>query len=356
MLGLPFDALDIDAVSEQIRCSSIARRQCVISTPNLNFIVASLNDSDFRDTVIGGEFSLLDGMPLLWIARLLNLGVKEKVSGSDLFEFLSKEPESETEKLRVFFFGGEEGAGQRACEELNSTNRGVTCVGFLNPGVGSFDKLSSSENLQKINQSKAEFLIIALGAKKGQLWIDYNRSKLDTPVISHLGAVINFASGRVKRAPSWMQRTGLEWTWRIAQEPNLWRRYLSDGLIFTRLFLTRVVPYRIWLSFGGRYESNDNVPVKFNVEKNTDDIIVFITGICLDGTIEPLRTVFSEVIGGSKRIVLDLSGVPVVDGAFLGLCLVLFKHVQRAQGNLAFTGLNKNVRRIFRWNCVEFLL
>ncbi len=356
LLGLPFDAVNIEFASEKIRRSSVMNKQCVISTPNLNFIVTALSDSDFRDTAISSELSLLDGMPLLWIARLLDLGVTEKVSGSDLFDYMSRAKEPENVILSVFFFGGENEAAEYACKNINAGKLGVSCAGYLNPGFGSIDLLSSPENIDKINRSQADFLIVALGAKKGQLWIDLNRTKICIPVISHLGAVINFAAAKVIRAPQWMQSSGLEWTWRIAQEPNLWHRYLFDGFAFLNLLLTKVLPYIFWKQVNKRHSLGDRKPVEANVDVGPQNATISIAGNCFHDTINPLRKVFIEQAIGSKSIIVDLSEVPAVDGAFLGLCLILFKHVSREGGSLSISGLNSNVRKIFRWNCLEFLL
>jgi N-acetylglucosaminyldiphosphoundecaprenol N-acetyl-beta-D-mannosaminyltransferase len=258
--------------------------------------------------------------------------------------------------LSVFFFGGEGEASRLGCENLNESNQGITCAGYLNPGFGPIEAISSPEVIKQINQSRADFLIAALGAKKGQFWIDLNRSTLNTPAISHLGAVINFSAGSVRRAPRWMQRSGLEWIWRIAQEPNLWRRYWSDGMIFLRLLLTKVLPYALWNKINRKEYLGDQEPVEVKVETGPESSIISISGNCFHNTIEPLRAVFVEQAGDSKSVVVDLSAVPMIDGAFLGLCLMLCKQVNRGGGKLLFSGLNSKVTQIFRWNCAEFLL
>jgi len=197
--------------------------------------------------------------------------------------------------------------------------------------------------------------VVALGARKGQLWIDRNRQRLQVPVVSHLGAVVNFVAGNVKRAPLWMQKSGLEWVWRILQEPLLWRRYFLDGLGFTRLFFTRVLPYAVWRKLQA-VRLADVKPVVCRVGNEQEQTIIAIKGSCLHRTIAPLRLVFRDASIESSLIKLDLSEVDVVDGAFLGLCLVLLKQVTAAEGELTISGLNPDLVRIFRWNCVEYLL
>lgn len=355
LLGLPFDAVDIKFAAGKIFQSSAKKKQCVISTPNLDFAVSALSDSDFRDTVITSELSLLDGMPLLWVARLLGLGVIEKVSGSDLFDFIWKEKDTDNGHLRLFFFGGEDGAAKSACENVNAKNNGVSCAGYLNPGFGSINLMSSQELINKINQTQADFLVVALGAKKGQQWINLNRTKLTTPVISHLGAVVNFVAARVVRAPRWMQKSGLEWLWRIYQEPLLWRRYLNGGLTFIKLLLLRVFPYLFWRKLNSRRLAEAR-SLSWRLETGADCAIIKIKGDCLHSNIGPLRDVFFTAAQHDNRIELELSDVSLIDGAFLGLCLLLLKHTQCCGGKLTISGVSSDLERIFYWNCADYLL
>ena len=109
--------------------------------------------------------------------------------------------------------------------------------------------------LDLVNASKADFVAASLGAKKGQLWLHRNHTRLDVPVRAHLGAAINFQAGTVKRAPLKFQAWGIEWVWRIKEEPQLWRRYASDGLLFLGLIFAHVLPLAIdnrWHRFKSR--------------------------------------------------------------------------------------------------------
>ena len=243
ILGIPFDTLTLQDAVDTVRLAAKNGTRLFISTPNLNFLIASQADPAFASSVVRSDLSLADGMPIIWLARLFGIPIKERVAGSSLFEALNQStPKGPQQPLRVFFFGGPEGAGQAASEALNSRAGGMRCVGFLSPGFGSINEMSADAIIDQINGSAADFLVVALGAKKGQAWIEYNLQKLNTPVISHLGAVINFAAGSIKRAPVWVQRLGLEWAWRVKEEPSLWKRYWSDGISFLKLLTTRAMP------------------------------------------------------------------------------------------------------------------
>jgi N-acetylglucosaminyldiphosphoundecaprenol N-acetyl-beta-D-mannosaminyltransferase len=208
-------------------------RPFILSTPNLNFLVQSHKNPAFLESLLQSHLVVADGTPVVWLARLAGLNVPHRVSGSSLFQNLWKTPALVDRPIKVYLFGGEPGAAKAAFDSINaayeSGAKGMVAVGWKDPGQGSVEALSQAEWINKINESGADFLLVALGAAKGQAWLMNNREALTVPVASHLGAVINFVSGRVARAPRLLQAMGLEWLWRIKEEPHLWRRYLLDG-------------------------------------------------------------------------------------------------------------------------------
>ena len=236
LLGLPFDAVGMPDAVRLVRAAADSRRPYFVSTPNVNFLIGCLGDRPFRHSVLNSDLSIADGMPLIWVARLLGVPLRERVAGSDLFMNLGV---GAPRPLRVYFFGGMEGVAAAASRALNASGSGLLCADFDTPGFGSVEQMSSPAQIARINESGADFLVVSLGAKKGQAWIERNRSLISVPVVSHLGAVLNFVAGTVSRAPVWMQRTGLEWLWRIKEEPALWRRYFFEGLTLCRLLVTR---------------------------------------------------------------------------------------------------------------------
>ena len=255
ILGLPFDAIGKTEAVERIRFSAFSGRRCFVSTPNLNFAITARRDAAFRDSVLRSDLSLVDGMPLVWLAQLAGAPVHERVSGADVFEALIAHPGP---PVTVFLFGGPPGAAALASETINRQDGGIRCVGFDAAGFGSVESMSGHDRISRINQSGAQFVIVSLGAGKGQAWIERNAPCLTAPVLSHLGAVVNFAAGTVRRAPRWMRACGLEWLWRIREEPVLRRRYWNDGIGGLSLMATCVLPEalaaRWWRAFG-RHEA-----------------------------------------------------------------------------------------------------
>ena len=239
LLGLPFDAVTLDEAVDRIAEAVRQRTPLFLSTPNLNFMIASQSNPAFQHSVLNSDLSVADGIPIVWIARLLGVPIPERVAGSDIFEALMR---GDAGPIKVYLFGGEDGVAAEAAERIRALNGPLRCVGYHSPGFGSIEQMSSPEIIADINASGADFVIVALGAAKGQAWIELNRRKLSAPVISHLGAVINFAAGTVNRAPEWMRKWGIEWGWRIKEEPKLLKRYFFDGCALLGLLLHSIFP------------------------------------------------------------------------------------------------------------------
>lgn len=352
LLGLPFDAVTMHSVLQHIRTSSLEKRPCFLSTPNLNFLIAAQSDVAFRDSVIHSDLSIADGMPIVWMAKLLGIPIRERIAGSDVFEMLS---EASSPKLSVYFFGGQEGVAEKACSRLNAESSGLRCVGSRYPGFASVAEMSCDEYIDAINASGADFLVVSLGAKKGQAWIEQNRTRISVPVISHLGAVVNFVAGELDRAPVRIQRSGLEWLWRIKEEPGLWRRYSSDGWMLIKLLATRVLPCA-WFMLLHRPKDDEPDSAAVEILEERDRIVVRLRGAWGQKNLAPLREGFADAAGAGKTVHIDLGQASYVDSAFMGLLLLLYGDLKRNGTRLSVVGATGNIRRLFRYGCAEYLL
>ena len=266
LLGLPFDAVTLDQACDRVFEAIEKRQRCFISTPNLNFVINAKRDPEFAKSVFLSDLNLADGMPLVWAARWLKIPIPERVAGSSLFDELVKKS-SPNKPLRVFFFGGDPGVAEKASAVLNDRSDAVVCCGYHDPGRGDVASMSTPEVIAKINAANADFLVVSLGAKKGQAWILHNLEHLTVPAVSHLGAVVNFVAGTVKRAPKIWQTLGLEWLWRIVEEPYLWKRYATDGLAALKMASGL---------FKQRFTHSFNVATKAECFSDTDNKIKII--------------------------------------------------------------------------------
>lgn len=356
VLGIPVDAVEMPAAVNAIEQAGTRNAPFLLSTPNLNFLINAISDPGLRDSLFRSDLCTADGMPIVWIARLLGLPIRQRVAGSSLFDALCalKSPGA---PINVFLFGGPEGAAEAAAESLNARSGRVRCVGTHYPGFGSLEDMSSVAIIDQINASKANFLVVALGAGKGQQWLIKNHHRIKVPVRAHLGAVINFQAGTIRQAPKLLQKLGFEWLWRIKEEPHLWRRYWSDGVRATRLMATHVIP----LAVANRWNRSNLLsapsPLRINRTGDGSSVKVALHGDATAQNVESAIDQFRDVL--SKRpgmIVCDLSGVTRVDQRFLGLLLMVRKSAAEQDGRLRLTNASKSIQRAFERNAVAHLL
>jgi len=349
VLGLPFDALDMQQTVDLLLARAGSGERCFFSTPNLNFLITSQQDPVFRDSVLRSSLSLADGMPVVWLAKLLGLPFTDRVAGATVFERLR---DQRATPLGVFFFGGPDGVAQQAADVLNAGEGRMRCVGAYSPGFGTIDDMSTPAIIDRINASHADLLVVSLGAKRGQAWIEHNLAELDTPLVSHLGAVVNFVAGTVSRAPSLVGRLGLEWVWRIKEEPALWRRYWSDGMALVRLLTTRALPAAI---DARRLRATSAAPV---LQESDDGQLYTLTlgGAWRDTTLGILRTTLARATAQPRRMHVVLRDDCSLDSAALGLLLLLYGHQSRTGMALSVDAGSASLRRTMRLQNVDFLL
>ena len=324
-LGLVFDRIDLDGAAAHLRRCVAHRRQCVLSTPNVNYVAASVRDAHFRGTVLRSDFSVVDGFPIVQAARWLGLGLPGRVSGSDLFLRLQAiERTPEQPPIKLFLLGGPPGIAARAAERVNAERGGFECVGHDEGGFGDLESMSSPALLQRINDCGAEFVLVALGARKGQGWVDRNHAHVGAQVLSHLGAVINFAAHTVARAPRWMQRAGLEWVWRIMQEPALWRRYWDDGRMLAHAVATQLLPWSVRRALG-RVPRGAGQPARFEMHDDSPSLRrIVLSGDWRDeAALRPLRHALAATLRGGRCVQFDLGAAPAVGSALLGLLAIV---------------------------------
>ncbi|MEH2628572.1 N-acetylglucosaminyldiphosphoundecaprenol N-acetyl-beta-D-mannosaminyltransferase [Bradyrhizobium sp. AZCC 1719] len=350
LLGIPVDALDFPSLLRSMDLATNAGSPFLISTPNVNFLVKSQIIGTFRESMLLSDLCLADGMPLIWIAKLLGIPIHERIAGSDLFGRL-KSVNATGRRLRVFLLGGAEGLAAAVGARLNAESGGLECVGVLNPGFGTIEEMSSPEIIDEINASNADLIAVFFGAEKAQAWLLHNHWRLRPPVRAQFGATINFEAGTVRRAPPMLRSTGFEWLWRIKEEPYLWRRYWSDGRALLAMLVTSVLP--LMLS-----EWRVRNLKKLSVARHEDhgSVTIALSGAAVaahaDAAIKQLR----DALDSGKRMVLDVSNTQYIDARFFGVFLMVRKQLASRGQKLLFTGVSAGLRRVFRLNRFEFLL
>jgi len=355
VLGLPFDLLDETQAIERVRESTRTGKPCFFSTPNLSFATAVQRDAALRDSVLRSDMSVPDGMPLIWAAKLMGVPTRGRVAGSSMFEHLWHRPAPGAQPLKVFFFGGADGVAARASERINADVKGVRCVGFESPGFGSVEAMSSDELIGRINATRPDFVIVSIGVAKGQAWIERNRSRLSAPVISYLGAVVNFVAGAVQRAPKAFQGLGLEWLWRIKEEPALWQRYANDGRAYLGLLFTRVIPYR-WtiLCHSPRNEQLKNAKAELVADGQGHRLR--IEGAWDQRNVDTLRPVLEEAVSATGHLHIDLDACDWADSETIALLTVLWAHRQVLAWTCRVSAVKPRLLRLLHGCCADYLL
>ncbi len=348
VLGVPVDTADVPTALEAVEAAVRDGARLSFVTPNVNWLVRALKDRSARAQIVAADLSLADGAPVAALAKLVGAPIRSRAAGSDLFDAL-RQRSALRSPLKVFFFGGRDGAAEAAHAAVNADAGGVTSVGWLNPGFGDVEAMSRPEVIDEINAAGADFVIVSLGAAKGQDWIERNQERLNAAVVAHLGAVVDFTAGTVARAPRWMARSGLEWAWRIIADGALWRRYASDGWALVNIAARRLP--RI-LSAGRR--SGVAEPARASLERADDEIIIALEGDLVHGGLGRVRRAFREAAASGAAPTLDLADAGAIDAAFLGLVLMLEKHCVRAGRRLSLANPSRRAIRLFRANAMDY--
>ena len=199
-----------------------------VVTPNVDHIIQLERGGELVEVYKHANLILTDGKPLIWISKWYRTPIKEKISGSDLFPRLCALAAKKGYKM--FFLGAAEGVAAKAAEKLKKKHHGLQVVGTYSPPFGFEKNEEEMNNIKKmIRVAKPHILIVGLGCPKQELFILHHREELGVPISLGLGASLDFEAGNIKRAPRWMADHGLEWLYRITQDPKrLAKRYLVD--------------------------------------------------------------------------------------------------------------------------------
>jgi N-acetylglucosaminyldiphosphoundecaprenol N-acetyl-beta-D-mannosaminyltransferase len=179
-----------------------------------------------------------DGMPLVWAARYAGCRETGRVYGPDLM--LATCERAAQEGWRSYFYGGAPGVADELAARLQDRFPGMPVVGTFSPPFRPLTAEESAEIVSRINDSGADLVWVGLSTPKQERWMAAHRDDLRAAVLLGVGAAFDFHAGRVRQAPSWMQRSGLEWVFRLAVEPRrLWRRYLRNNPAFVARIVRR---------------------------------------------------------------------------------------------------------------------
>jgi N-acetylglucosaminyldiphosphoundecaprenol N-acetyl-beta-D-mannosaminyltransferase len=216
--GLPLARLTQSQAVEAVINLVKARRPAFFITANTHYAMLTSADPRLKAINTQAAFVLADGAPLVWASRWKGSPLPERVAGADLIFDLCRE--AARNSYRIFLLGGAAGVAERAAEVLSQNDPGLCIVGTESPP---FRALSAEEHnalLDRIRAARPDLLFVAFGQPKGESWIAQHFQALGVPVCVQVGASLDFAAGRVRRAPRRLQKLGLEWAFRMWLEPS----------------------------------------------------------------------------------------------------------------------------------------
>lgn len=214
-----------------------AGRGGAVFTPNVDHVVNAERLQPFREAYAACDLSLADGCPLVWLSRLLGSPLPERVAGSDLIAPLMRR--AAAREWRVYLLGAAPGVGIAAARVLER-DYGVRIVGVESPRLELSRSRGEEGTVARIKSLAPHLLLVALGSPKQELWIHRWRAALEPAVALAVGASLDFIAGEVRRAPKWVSRAGLEWIFRMVQQPSLARRYLLNDPAFLLIALREI--------------------------------------------------------------------------------------------------------------------
>lgn len=238
MFGMDFCGCTLSQAAQLVIDAARAKTKGLIVTPNVDHVVSMQQDSEMFDLYQNAMLRFADGMPLVWFSKLLpGQALPERVTGADLLPEIARL--AAQQNLKLYFLGGLAGVAEQAAIKLTAAYPQLMVAGTYSPPFG-FDRdvAESQRIVAMVNESGADILFVGVGAPKQEKWAARYMEQLNVGPILGVGASFDFAAGTIQRAPLWLQKIGMEWSWRLMQEPGrLWQRYILKDSQFVWLMM-----------------------------------------------------------------------------------------------------------------------
>lgn len=246
ILSTKVNAIDWSNAIKLILGWAQAKENRYVCVCNVHMVVEAERTAQVAQAVRGGDLVVPDGMPLVWLLRKLGYPDQSRISGPDLFRELCAG--AAKKNVRVFLLGSSPQTLERMTRKLEQSLPALRIAGTYSPTYAGTISAPDLNAIKAIREAQADLVFVSLGCPKQETWMAVHRAYLPAVTIG-VGAAFDFEAGTVKRAPAWMQRSGLEWLYRVCAEPRrLWRRYLATNTFFmvriTSLLLRRRLGHR----------------------------------------------------------------------------------------------------------------
>lgn len=233
VLGVRVDAVQIpDVIARMEHWIEERGGGRFVAVTGMHGVVEAQHDSTFKNVLNAADLVVPDGMPLVWLGRLRGQSLQRRVYGPELM--LAFCQASAPRGYRHFFFGGAPGVPEQLADVFRQRFPGFRVVGTYSPPFRPLTPQENEEITGRIREAAPDILWVGLSTPKQEQWMYEHRERLSVPVLVGVGAAFDFHTGRVRQAPAWMREHGLEWLFRLIQEPRrLWRRYIIYGAKFS---------------------------------------------------------------------------------------------------------------------------
>jgi N-acetylglucosaminyldiphosphoundecaprenol N-acetyl-beta-D-mannosaminyltransferase len=222
ILGVRVDDATYDDLLDQVDAFVASGRPHQIVTLNTEMVVAAHDEASLAQVLNSADLNVADGMGVMFAARLLGHPLQERVTGSDGIYRLAAH--CARRGYRPFFLGAAPGVAEVVAERLVAANPGLEVAGAY---AGSPLPEDRDDIIARVRAVEPDLLLVAYGVPAEEAWIALNRQRLGVPAMVGVGGTFDFVAGVTRRAPHWMRRWGLEWLYRLIQEPWRWRRQMA---------------------------------------------------------------------------------------------------------------------------------
>jgi N-acetylglucosaminyldiphosphoundecaprenol N-acetyl-beta-D-mannosaminyltransferase len=233
LMGCTVDNLTMEETLGKVEgfiASGLPHQHVVV---NVDKLVKASRDPELRAIINGCALVNVDGMPVVWASRLLGKPLKERVAGVDLFEALMRR--AAEKGWRVFLLGAREEVVGKVAETYAPKYPGLLLAGYRN---GYWRDEEEQLVAEQVRLSGADLLFVAISSPKKEQFLGKYQAHMRVPFAMGVGGTFDVAIGKVKRAPRWMQKAGLEWFYRFLQEPRrMFRRYFIEDMAFVGLLI-----------------------------------------------------------------------------------------------------------------------
>jgi N-acetylglucosaminyldiphosphoundecaprenol N-acetyl-beta-D-mannosaminyltransferase len=244
VLGIPMAMTDYAGAMEVMDQMVDERKAGWVCAAAVHSVMVAQDDPLMRTALTDAVITVPDGMPIVWAANMLGEDLPNRVYGPELMHRYCDR--SVERGHRIWLYGGrDQGALVQLALTLRKKHPGIKIVGGYSPPFRPLTEEEDATIAHQINQAKPDVLWVGIGVPKQEKWMVRMRDRLEVPVMCAVGAAFDFHAGRVSQAPRWMQERGLEWTYRIAQEPRrLLPRYLYTNPRFMLGFVRQYLAER----------------------------------------------------------------------------------------------------------------